>query len=405
METSNATTYDVIIIGAGAAGMMCAIQVGRRGRSVLAIDHAHSLGKKILISGGGRCNFTNLGANSAHYLSANPHFCKSALSRFPPERFIEMVQGHQIPFHEKKLGQLFCDHSAHDILEMLKLECQQAQVNFQLGCKVLHLSELKEEDQRFQVQTDQSHFICNSLVIATGGQSYPSIGASDFGFAVARQFGLNLIEIAPALDGFVFAEPELSLFRNLSGISLDCEITALNSSRPITFRESLLFTHKGLSGPVALQASLYWRKNQIIRINLVPEIDLLEWILNQKKKGNRSLVKTVLGQLIPNRLAEQLCQQYFPTPLPLPQVPEKELAGFCQMLQNWQLTPSGTIGYTKAEVTRGGVDTNELSSKTMEVKKHPGLYFIGEVVDVTGQLGGYNFQWAWSSGWAAGQSA
>ncbi|HAZ13021.1 MAG: hypothetical protein A2X86_09535 [Bdellovibrionales bacterium GWA2_49_15] len=392
------TSYDVIIIGAGAAGLMCAIHAGRRGRRVLAIDHATSLGKKILISGGGRCNFTNLGAAPAQYVSVNPHFCKSALSRFPPQSFIEMVQGHQIPFHEKKLGQLFCDRSANDILSMLRTECEQVQVTFELGHEVKNIS------AKFQVETDKGLFSCSSLVIATGGPSFPSVGASDFGFTVARQFGVNVIPTAPALDGFVFHGSDISLFSNLSGLSHECEITCVNSSHPISFRENLLFTHKGLSGPVALQASLYWRQGEALSINLVPGIDLFAWFLGQKKRGNCAMVKTVLGQLMPNRLAEQLCLRYFPTLLPLPQVPEKELAVFCQLLQDWQISPSGTVGNSKAEVTRGGVDTNELSSKTMEVKKHPGLYFIGEVVDVTGQLGGYNFQWAWSSGWAAGQS-
>ena len=406
MKTRNITSYDVIIIGAGAAGLMCAIHAGRRGRHVLILDHCNSLGKKILISGGGRCNFTNLGASATQYLSANPHFCKSALSRFPPESFIEMLQGHQIPFHEKKLGQLFCDRSAKDIVNMLKAECDLSQVSFQLDCKVHDITPPPEVASLFLIQTNKGDFTCQSLVIATGGPSLPGVGASDFGFGIARQFGLNIIETAPALDGFVFVEPEVKLFSNLSGLSLECEITCScpYSLHPITFREGLLFTHKGLSGPVALQASLYWRPGQYLSINFIPGVNLFEWFLGQKKKGNCAMVKTVLGELIPKRLAEQLCQRFFPTPLPLPQVSEKELAVFCHMLQNWQIMPSGTVGNSKAEVTRGGVDTHELSSKTMEAKKQPGLFFIGEVVDVTGQLGGYNFQWAWSSGWAAGQS-
>jgi predicted Rossmann fold flavoprotein len=392
--------YDVVIIGAGGAGMMCAIHAGRRGRTVLLLDHSEKLGGKILISGGGRCNFTNMGAGPNNYVSKNPHFCKSALSRYPAENFIQMVRDHEVPFHEKKLGQLFCDRSARDIVGLLKAECDQAGAQFQLGTKIKKISRLGvAENERFSIDTTAGEFNCQSLVVATGGLSIPKLGATGFGYEIARQFGLKLIKTTPALDGFTFADAETRSLRELSGVSIDCIITC----NQVSFRENILFTHSGLSGPAALQASLHWSPGDEVSINLLPDLNSFEWFMAKKKEGSRAIVKNLLSELLPNRFAERFCELYFESQLPLPQVSEKNLEAFCEKLHSWKIIPSGTVGYSKAEVTRGGVDTDELSSKTMEAKKVSGLYFIGEVVDVTGWLGGYNFQWAWASGWAAGQ--
>ncbi len=373
--------------------MMCAIEAAKRGRAVLLIDHAKKIGGKILISGGGRCNFTNLGAGPANYVSQNPHFCKSALSRYPSGDFIALVQKHAIPFHEKKLGQLFCDDSAQDIVRMLQAECDAAGAKFLLDCPVREIS----RGDVFSVSTERGEFTSQSLVIATGGLSIPKIGATDFGFRVAKQFGHSIIELAPALDGFTL--PENAELRALAGISVDTVITAGEKS----FRENILFTHSGLSGPAALQASLHWRKGEPIVMDLLPGQDVFAWFLGRKKSGIRSPVKNLLAELLPRRLVDTLCEKHFPDERPLPQVSEKSLGEFCQLLKNFTLHPSGTVGYSKAEVTRGGVNTDEISSKSMESKLIPGLFFVGEVVDVTGWLGGYNFQWAWASGWAAGQ--
>ena len=397
--------FDVIIIGAGASGMMCGMQAGYRARRVLVLDHAKKVGSKILISGGGRCNFTNTGASAARYVSRNPHFCKSALSRFPADRFIEMVRNHGIAFEERKWGQLFCENSASEIVDLMKTGCEQAGVQFQLDAKIEKVS---RSGERYEVQTSQGVFTCASLCVATGGLSIPKIGASGLGYDIARQFGLKIVKPEPALDGFTLTPntPESRVFLDLAGISLECIVTC----NGISFREDLLFTHQGLSGPAALQASLHWNSGDAIEIDLVPEWPdrrLLDWFLKEKKKGNRALVKNLLGEIIPGRLADRLCELFISSgqaQLPLPQVSEKALETFCERLHHWKVIPSGTVGYSKAEVTRGGVDTDELSSKTMEAKKVPGLYFIGEVVDVTGWLGGYNFQWAWASGFAAGQA-
>ena len=397
--------FDVVIIGAGGAGMMCAIHAGKRGRRVALLDHSTKLGGKILISGGGRCNFTNLGASPQQYVSQNPHFCKSALSRYRPEDFIQMVQNHNIAYHEKKLGQLFCDYSAQDIVRLLKSECDAVNAHFELGCKILNVAHSNATSSRFTLETSAGTFTADSLVVATGGLSIPKIGATGYGYQLARQFRLGLTETSAALDGFVFQD-----FQQLAGISVDCEISCNN----VVFRENILFTHSGLSGPAALQASLHWTQGDSIFVNLLPDFGrasvgkkgaaaLFAWFLQEKKAGNRSIVKNLLTTHLPARFAEHFCAIYFPSSLPLPQVPEKALEDFCERLFRWEIIPSGTVGYSKAEVTRGGVDTDELSSKTLEAKKVPGLYFIGEVVDVTGWLGGYNFQWAWASGWAAGQ--
>lgn len=394
--------YDVIIVGAGGAGMMCAIEAGKRGRSVLVLDHAQKIGGKILISGGGRCNFTNMGASPAQYVSSNPHFCKSAFARFTPAMFIDLVKKHGIPFHEKKLGQLFCDQSAQAIVELLSNECHASGASLRLGCKIQGITKVEEEGVRFHIETNQGFFKCDSLVIATGGLSIPKLGATDFGYRIARQFGLKVVETAPALDGFTFSTDEQVLFKELAGVSVDCVMSANDK----LFRENILFTHTGLSGPAALQVSLHWKIGDSVLIDLLPDLEVFQWLMEKKKAGNRSLLKNLLAEILPARFASRFCELYLPAKfaeLPLPQIPEKELEAFSKKLHAWTLLPAGTVGYSKAEVTRGGVDTEALSSKTMEARQVPGLYFIGEVVDVTGWLGGYNFQWAWASGWAAGQ--
>jgi predicted Rossmann fold flavoprotein len=403
--------FDVVIIGAGGAGLMCAIEAGKRGRRVALLDHGPKVGAKILISGGGRCNFTNTGAGPGNYVSRNPHFCKSALSRYTPEDFIGLVRSHHIPFHEKKLGQLFCDRSAKDIVEMLVKECEKAGVEITLGCKcekVIRSSPppLRGEGQgedEFHLTTTKGDHSCASLVIATGGLSIPKVGATDFGYRIARQFGLGIVEPSPALDGFRFTEEDTRRFGDLTGVSVDSLLTCNGAA----FRENVLFTHAGLSGPAALQASLYWNPGDAVTIDFLPDFKpgkLEEWFLVKKERAVRSEVKTLLSELLPHRLAEALCGLELPPRATLPQLSDKAVSDFAFRLQHFTLFPSATIGFSKAEVTRGGVDTDGLSSKTMECKEVKGLYFIGEVVDVTGWLGGYNFQWAWSFGWAAGQA-
>ncbi len=399
------TPHPVVILGAGGAGMMCAIEAGRRGRAPLLIDHASKLGGKILISGGGRCNFTNLGAGPANYVSKNEHFCKSALSRFTPSKFIEMVERHGIAYHEKKLGQQFCDHSARDIVDMLRTECEWAGAEFSMNTKIDQVERLSEEAgrPRFRVHVSRDgrkdSVDCESLVVATGGLSIPKIGATGMGYAIASQFNLKLVDRAPALDGFTFADAETASLRELAGLSIDVVIRCNGKS----FRENILFTHAGLSGPAALQASLHWHPGDEVQMDLLPGLDPFEFFIEKKKAGVRGQVRNLLCELLPARFAEKFCSLHFSSELPLPQVSEKALKSFCELLKNWTFIPSGTVGYTKAEVTRGGVDTDELSSKTLESRRVPGLFFIGEVVDVTGWLGGYNFQWAWASAWAAGQ--
>jgi hypothetical protein len=392
---------EVLIIGAGGAGMMCAIQAGKRGRNVTLIDHSRKIGGKILISGGGRCNFTNLGASPNHYVSKNPHFAKSALARYTPGDFIELIHKHQIPYHEKKLGQQFCDHSAQAIVDMLLAECKEAGAKFETETSVSSIDALPETPDsaiRFRVETSRGVFECESLVIATGGLSIPKIGATGFGYDLAKKFGLNLIPRAAALDGFVLSDEDASRFEGLAGVAFDSKI----SCNGITFHEAILFTHAGLSGPATLQASLHWYPGDPVTVDTAPGLDLFDWFMNKKKSGNKSLVKNLLSEVLPSRLAERFCELYFTDSRPLPDVSEKALKVFCDLLKSWTFIPKATVGYSKAEVTRGGVDTLELSSKTMESKKVPHLYFIGEVVDVTGWLGGYNFQWAWASGAAAG---
>jgi predicted Rossmann fold flavoprotein len=389
--------YDAIILGAGGAGMMCAIHAGRRGKRVLLVDHATKLGGKILISGGGRCNFTNLGAGPANYVSRNPHFAKSALSRFPSSDFIAMVEAHGIAYHEKKLGQLFCDESARDIVALLEKECLNAGAEIRLGTKILSVTR-ESPDGDFTITTDRGDLSAHSLVVATGGLSIPKIGATGLGYDIAKQFGLRMVPRAAALDGFTFSDADAVGFRELSGVSVDVYVT----TNDVRFRENILFTHSGMSGPAALQASLHWYPGDPIFFDWLPDFDLFAWFLEQKKTGVRSVIRNLLSTKLPARFADLLCDQGFPDHSPLPQVSEKALAAFCERIHSWRLEPKGTVGYGKAEVTRGGVDTDALSSKTMECRKIPRLYFIGEVVDVTGWLGGYNFQWAWASGFAAG---
>ncbi len=387
--------FDVAIIGAGGAGMMCAIHAASRGRTVIMLDHSVKIGRKILISGGGRCNFTNTGARPESFVSKNPHFCKSALSRYTPDDFIALVKKHRIDFHEKKLGQLFCNDSAEQIVDMLVEECDQVGARFQMDCKVIAI----EKADTFIISTSAGDFRSESLVVATGGLSIPQIGATGFGYDIARQFGLKITETAPALDGFNFSRADLEQFKDLPGVSID---TIVNCNKA-SFRENILFTHTGLSGPASLQASLYWHKGDALQIDLLPQFDVETWLMRIKSShNNKSELKNVLAEKLPKRFAEKFVQ-LMNMNRPINQLSEQKIAELSQHLHNWSIFPAGTVGYRKAEVTRGGVNTDELSSKTMEAKKVPGLYFIGEVVDVTGQLGGYNFQWAWASGFAAGQ--
>lgn len=380
---------DVIIIGGGAAGLMCAIEAGKRGRSVVVIERAERLGKKILISGGGRCNFTNVNAGPENYVSANPHFCKSALARYTPTDFIALVEKHGIPYHEKKLGQLFCDQSSKQILELLEKECAAASVEIQPGCRVEQLCKSTE----FHLRTTQGEFECNSLVIATGGLSFPKLGATDFGYRIAQQFGLRTINTRPGLVPLTLGVA----FDQLSGVS----VGTIVSCRDASFRENILFTHRGLSGPAILQISNYCREGESIYINLLPDRSAQE-LLNAHCLSTMELAN-ILSQHLPRRFVQTWCERFAPS-RPMNRFTPEELQAIAYRLHHWEVQPSGTEGYAKAEVTLGGVDTDELSSKTMESRRVPGLYFVGEVVDVTGWLGGYNFQWAWASGYAAGQS-
>jgi predicted flavoprotein YhiN len=415
------TSFDVVVIGAGGAGMMCAMTAASPGRNVLLIDHASVIGRKILISGGGRCNFTNIYANAESYVSKNPHFVKSALARYTPSDFIELVEKHRIPYHEKKLGQLFCDNSAQDIVDMLIAECKTAGVEFRLNCEIKAIIPPKElglevfqnrlletsntlaqdlaEQGRYKILTTRGSVDCDAIVIATGGLSVPKVGATAFGYNLARQFGLNIIEMAPALDGFVFNEQDAVRFNELQGISQDTVVSCGGAS----FRENILFTHRGLSGPASLQASLYWKQGADVEIDFCPDIDLGAKLIEERTARSKKNIRNILCEYLPIRLAHRICedQQIDDS---IQHISDKAILQLSNEIKNFVLKPSSTVGYIKAEVTRGGVDTAALSSSTMECKKIPGLYFIGEVVDVTGQLGGYNFQWAWSSGFAAGQS-
>lgn len=397
------THWDVIVLGAGGAGLFCAARAASRGRRVLALDHGDKLGRKILISGGGRCNFTNLGAGPVNYFSANEHFSKSALSRFTPQHFLAFVKKHGIPFYEKKLGQQFCRDSAQSIVDLLKSECQEAGARIELNTKIEKVGPCdpaKNSGGRFWVRTDRGVLYAESLVVATGGLSIPKIGASDLGYRIARQFGLEVTELAPALVSLTMDSVFLRRFGALSGVSIDCVVSVKNKK----FRENVLFTHTGISGPAILQASLHWFSGESIEIDLSPDQKLEEFFLAQKKANVRKELKTILAEKFSDRLAEAFCEE-FSVPLgPLVEKGDQVLRDLARKLHQWQLRPVGTGGYGKAEVTRGGVSTSELSSKTLEARKVPGLYFIGEVVDVTGWLGGYNFQWAWASAAAAAEN-
>jgi predicted Rossmann fold flavoprotein len=387
------SNQDVIIIGGGAAGLFCAIEAGKRGRRVLVLEHADRVGKKIEISGGGRCNFTNVYTNPGNFLSANPHFCKSALARYTPGDFMALVEKHGIKYYEKKLGQLFCDGSSQQIIDLLLGECADAGVEVRCACQVRRVS----QENGFTIETNQGSFNAASLVIATGGLSIAPLGATDFGYRIARQFGLEIEPPRPALVPFTLSSTVQRQLRSLSGISLD----ALVGFEDTEFRENILITHRGLSGPAILQISLYWEAGAPIVVNLLPDEDVLG--LLKAKQGSEIELANLLAQHWPRRFAQAWTDLYFP-PRPLKEFNDRELAGIAGKIQSFQITPVGTEGFKKAEVTAGGVATAELSSQTMDAKRVPGLFFIGEVVDVTGQLGGYNFQWAWASGYAAGQA-
>jgi len=389
-------SYDVIIIGAGAAGMMCAIEAGKRGRKVWLIDHATKIAEKIRISGGGRCNFTNIYTTPNAYLSGNKHFCKSALNQYTQQDFIALVQKHGIDFHEKKLGQLFCDGSAQQIIDMLLEECRTTGVILETSVSV---AEVKLLERGYLIKTNKGDKSCTSLVIATGGLSIPKIGATKFGYDVARQFGLNVIETSPALVPLTFQSDLLEKCKSLSGLSVEAKV----SCGEVSFAEGLLFTHRGLSGPSILQISSYWKPGQEIIVNLAPAMDVYAHLKEQKKAHPRQDIVTTIGDILPKRLATIIGEDTGANGR-IADLPDSLLKTLASSINHWNIKPSGTEGYRTAEVTLGGVDTDELSSKTMESKKHPGLYFIGEVVDVTGHLGGFNFQWAWSSGFTAGQN-
>ena len=392
--------YDVIVIGAGAAGLMCAHIAGQRGRKALLIEHSKKIGEKIRISGGGRCNFTNLDAKPEAFLSENPHFCKSALAQYTQYDFIALVEKHDIKYHEKKLGQLFCDESAKQIIDMLVDECRQAGVKIALQTSVEAVDKKEEKiDDGFAIQTNEGNVSCDSLVIATGGLSIPKIGATRFGYDIAKQFDLKVLETYPALVPFTFQTKILERCKSLSGLSVDASV----SCNGTTFSEGLLFTHRGLSGPSILQISSYWHEGDSILVNLAPNTNILEFFKSRRESNPKQDVETALSHILPNRLAENICETEGIVGR-LAELPNAKLETLASAVNNWEIKPAGTEGYRTAEVTLRGIDTNELSSKTMECKKHKGLYFIGEVVDVTGWLGGYNFQWAWSSGYVAGIS-
>ena len=390
-------TPQVVIIGAGAAGLMCALTAAARGRQVLLLDHANKAGKKILMSGGGRCNFTNMYCEPSNFLSENPHFCKSALARYTQWDFIGLVAKYGVPYHEKKLGQLFCDNKASDILGLLLSECDEAGVELRLDTSV---SDISKVDSGYQLQTSVGTVRCESLVIATGGLSIPTLGASGFGYQVAKQFGHELLPTRAGLVPFTITDPQLkTLCTELSGTSVeDCVVSCNGQS----FKENILFTHRGLSGPAILQISSFWQPGEAISINLLPHIDLPEWLAEQQRERANSELKTLLAELFTKKMAGLLADNWFASK-PMKQYTHAELKAIAEQLDDWQLVPAGTEGYRTAEVTLGGVDTREVSSKTMESLKSPGLYFVGEVLDVTGHLGGFNFQWAWASGYAAAQ--
>ncbi len=384
---------DVVIIGAGAAGLMCAISAGQRGRRVLVLDHANKVGKKILMSGGGRCNFTNMYSGPENFLSANPHFCKSALSRYTPWDFIALVEKHDIPYHEKKLGQLFCDRSSKDIVALLLSECRAADVEVRTHTPV----EIEQLGPPHQLSAGGQTLRCDSLVIATGGYSIPRMGATGFGFDFARRLGMKLQPTRAALVPFVLEGRKLKQIDGLAGVAVD----TLSQADGAAFRENILFTHRGLSGPAMLQVSSYWQPGQPVQVDLLPELDLGEYLRKLRQQRPRLLLRTALSELLPKSLVQRWCELWLDD-RSLAEMSDQAVASCVAALKCWQVWPSDTEGYRTAEVTIGGVDTAELSSRTMEARSQPAVYFIGEVVDVTGHLGGHNFQWAWASGHAAG---
>ena len=388
--------YDVIVIGGGAAGLMCAMTAGQRGRRVLVIEHANRIGKKILLSGGGRCNFTNINAGPANYLSSNPHFVKSALARYRPADFIALVERHGIRYHEKKLGQLFCDDSAKQIVQMLADECRGAGVQIITRCDTDSVQAL---EPGFALETTRGRLACDSLVIASGGLSFPTMGASDFGYRIAQQFGLPVLPARAALVPFVFEDEMLGFCAGLAGIAMDC-VARIGKA---AFRENLLFTHRGLSGPAVLQISSYWQEGGTVSFDLLPELDAPAWLREAKRTRARARVRTVLAERLPDRFVDAIEGQWFENRV-MAECRDAALEALGRKLNGWEVVPAGTEGYRTAEVTIGGIDTRAVSSQTMEARNVPGLYFIGEVLDVTGWLGGYNFQWAWASGFAAGQA-
>ena len=390
--------YDVIVIGGGAAGLFCALTAGQRGRSVLVLDSSNKVGKKILMSGGGGCNFTNLDITPENYLSNNPHFCISALNRYNQWQFIDLVEHHQIPYHEKSHGELFCDKSSKDILKMLLDECAAAQVVIRTKAIVSQIEPIEEGG--FNLSVAGQKICCQSLVVASGGLSIPTLGASGFGYDIAEQFGLNVLQRSAGLVPFTFSDWVKDISETNSGLSLDVEM----SVNGMSFRENLLFTHRGISGPAALQLSSYWKPGQFISINLLPDHDAQILLLGYKQSHPKSLLRNLIGPLLSKGFTQSLQARYWPqyAETPAAEIPNTVLVSLAGHLSNWQLKPSGTEGYRTAEVTLCGVDTDHISSKTMECKSQSGLYFVGEVLDVTGHLGGYNFQWAWASGYAAG---
>lgn len=390
-------TVDIVVIGAGAAGMMCAIEAAKRGRSVLVVDHAKAAGEKIRISGGGRCNFTNLHASPKNYLSQNPHFCISAMSRYTQRDFIALVERHRIAYHEKTLGQLFCDGSALQIIEMLLGEMKRHGARLKLGCSV---SAVEKSAEGFSLQLSDGPVRCRSLVVACGGKSIPKMGATGFGYDIATQFGLRIVETRPALVPLTFEPNTLERLKPLAGIAVD----AVVSCGKTKFAEAMLFTHRGISGPSILQISSYWREGDEIRIAMLPETDIFEALREQRKQNGKQALQTALALYLPRKLAQTIAEDIGATGH-LADMSDKTFRRVEAAINDWYIKPAGSEGYRTAEVTLGGVDTRDLDSKTMEVKSVPGLFFIGEVIDVTGWLGGYNFQWAWSSGWVAGQSA
>ena len=389
--------FDVIVVGAGAAGMMSAIEAGKRGRKVLLVDHAKKIGEKIRISGGGRCNFTNIHTHPSKFISNNPKFVISALKQYTQNNFIDLIKKHNIKFHEKKLGQLFCDESAQQIIDMLLLECEMAKVVLK---KDTTIDDIDKQDDKYFIVVGSDKYFCQSLIIATGGLSIPKIGASKFGYDIAQKFGLKVIETLPALVPLTFSEKILEICKELTGLSVE----AVVSFKKTFFEEGMLFTHRGLSGPSILQISSYWKLGDNIKVNLSPKLDVDKFLNDRKISSPKQDIGIIVSEILPKRLAHIICNENNVNGN-ICELSNKVLTSLSNSINAWVINPIGTEGYRTAEVTLGGIDTEEISSKTMMSNKHPGLFFIGEVVDVTGHLGGYNFQWAWSSGYVAGQYA